>query len=182
MKEIWKDVFEYEGIYKVSNLGNIKSLNRIIHTIEGKKYFTKERLLNARLDTYGIAKVNLSKDGIKITYSLARLVYKAFNPEFDIYNNDLIIRHKNNKGEDNKPENLYVFSRNIPKLIETYKKDKQPVICTTTNKEFKCVTDASRYYNVNAGSINKCCKSELKSSGKIVLDDGTVYKLVWKYV
>jgi hypothetical protein len=28
MKEIWKDVFGYEGYYQVSNLGRIKSLDR----------------------------------------------------------------------------------------------------------------------------------------------------------
>ena len=30
MKEIWKDIPEYEGLYQVSNLGRIKSLDRII--------------------------------------------------------------------------------------------------------------------------------------------------------
>ena len=33
--EIWKDVIGYEGLYQVSNLGNIKSLKRIT---KGKKY------------------------------------------------------------------------------------------------------------------------------------------------
>ena len=28
MKEIWKDIKDYEGIYQISNLGNIKSLDR----------------------------------------------------------------------------------------------------------------------------------------------------------
>ena len=30
MEEIWKDIKEYEGSYQVSNLGRIKSLDRII--------------------------------------------------------------------------------------------------------------------------------------------------------
>jgi len=29
MLEIWKDVLEFEGIYQVSNLGNVKSLDRV---------------------------------------------------------------------------------------------------------------------------------------------------------
>lgn len=43
--EIWKDIIGYEGIYQVSNLGNIKSLKR---KTKGKKYgihFLKEKIL-----------------------------------------------------------------------------------------------------------------------------------------
>jgi hypothetical protein len=28
----------------------------------------------------------------------------------------------------------------------------------------------------------RCCKGILKSAGKIILDDGTEYKLVWRYL
>lgn len=28
--EIWKDIIGYEGYYQISNLGNVKSLNRIV--------------------------------------------------------------------------------------------------------------------------------------------------------
>lgn len=27
MEEVWKDIEGYEGLYQVSNLGNVKSLN-----------------------------------------------------------------------------------------------------------------------------------------------------------
>lgn len=30
MKEIWKDIKDFEGLYQVSNLGNVKSLDRDI--------------------------------------------------------------------------------------------------------------------------------------------------------
>ena len=33
MKEIWKDIKNYEGIYQVSNMGQIKSLKREYKTI-----------------------------------------------------------------------------------------------------------------------------------------------------
>ena len=32
-KEIWKDIEGYEGLYQVSNLGNIKSLDKIVKII-----------------------------------------------------------------------------------------------------------------------------------------------------
>lgn len=28
MNEVWKDIKNYEGLYQISNLGNIKSLSR----------------------------------------------------------------------------------------------------------------------------------------------------------
>jgi hypothetical protein len=134
----------------------------------------------------GNVRVNLNKDGIKRVHSLARVVYKAFNSDFNYYDNDLIIDHNNNKGEDNELSNLYVISRKninrITELMEEYKKEKQSVICITTNKEFERIIDAGRYYNVNAGSISGCCQGRYPSAGKIILYDGTVYKLIWKYL
>lgn len=180
--EIWKDVFEYEGFYQVSNLGRIRSLDRFIININGLKYLIKGQPIKTGIGKDNNARVNLSKDGVRKTHSLARIVYKAFNHDFDYYDNNLIIDHKNNKGEDNELNNLYVISRKNIELMEEYKKDKQSVICVTTNKEFKRITDASRYYNVNAGSISGCCQGRYPSAGKIILDDGTVYKLVWRYL
>ena len=37
MKEVWKDIPNYEGFYQVSNLGRIKSLSRFHYTGWGKK-------------------------------------------------------------------------------------------------------------------------------------------------
>ena len=36
MKEVWKDIKGYEGLYQVSTLGNVRSLPRIIHFRNGK--------------------------------------------------------------------------------------------------------------------------------------------------
>lgn len=49
MKEIWKDIKDYEGIYQVSNLGNIRSLNRIIED-KNKTYLLHGKKL--KLDAY----------------------------------------------------------------------------------------------------------------------------------
>lgn len=40
--EIWKDVVGYEGLYQVSNLGNVKSLDRMVNHSKGG-YAKKER-------------------------------------------------------------------------------------------------------------------------------------------
>ena len=44
MQEIWKDIKGFEGLYKVSNLGNVKSLTKIIKTKNGNR-FVKECIL-----------------------------------------------------------------------------------------------------------------------------------------
>lgn len=38
MEEIWKDVIGYEGLYKVSNLGRVRSLNRNVTDKNGTSY------------------------------------------------------------------------------------------------------------------------------------------------
>lgn len=37
MQEIWKDIPNYSG-YQVSNLGNVRTFNKITYTEENKKY------------------------------------------------------------------------------------------------------------------------------------------------
>lgn len=44
MKEIWKDIKGYEGLYQISNFGRVKSLKRIVEN-NNRNYFTKERIL-----------------------------------------------------------------------------------------------------------------------------------------
>ena len=44
MSEEWRDVKGYEGIYQVSNLGNVKSLARIDIYKNGVKYPRQEKI------------------------------------------------------------------------------------------------------------------------------------------
>ena len=37
MKEIWKDIEGYEGLYQVSNLGRVKSLKRFVNSKNGER-------------------------------------------------------------------------------------------------------------------------------------------------
>jgi hypothetical protein len=49
-KEIWKDVIGYEGLYKISNLGIVKSLHN------------KEKILKPFLNEFGYFVVDLYKE------------------------------------------------------------------------------------------------------------------------
>ncbi|MDD5363601.1 MAG: NUMOD4 motif-containing HNH endonuclease [Ignavibacteria bacterium] len=90
--EIWKDIPDYEGIYKASNLGNIKSLKN-----------KKEKILSPAINDKGYYKVVLYKNKIKKTKLGHRLVAIAFipNPE-----NKPEVNHKDGNPLNNNIDNL----------------------------------------------------------------------------
>lgn len=64
MKELWKDIEGYEGTYQVSNLGMVKSLDRL--TTDNRRL--KGKLL-AKTNTKGYIKVTLTKTRVIIETS-----------------------------------------------------------------------------------------------------------------
>ena len=70
MGEIWKPVINYEGLYEVSNRGNVKSLN---YCRSGE-----EKLLNPRLNSNKRLFITLSKNKKKKHYTIHSLVAQAF--------------------------------------------------------------------------------------------------------
>ena len=94
-EEIWKDIDGYEGLYKVSNLGRVKSLNYLRKGIE------KERIPNKNNSGYLI--VGLHKDGKIKNFLIHRLVAEAFIENV----NDLPqVNHKDENKLNNCVENL----------------------------------------------------------------------------
>lgn len=94
MIEIWKDILGYEGLYQVSNLGNVRSLN---YRRSGKTKLLKQGTDN------GYKRVELSKNGKKKKYWVHRLVAIAFisNP-----NNYKEVNHKDEDKSNNNVNNL----------------------------------------------------------------------------
>lgn len=74
MKEIWKDIKNYEGLYQVSNLGKVRSYPNFSH----KDFFVLKQWI-----TQGYYYVKLFKDGKRKSYSVHRLVAEAFIPNPD---------------------------------------------------------------------------------------------------
>lgn len=99
MAEEWRDIAGYEGLYQVSNLGNVKSLIRW----KGTHYLPTEKILKKSKTTTGYWKVELTKDKIRKSLKVHRLVAIAFieNPEGKPH-----INHKDGNPLNNEVGNL----------------------------------------------------------------------------
>lgn len=93
--ELWKDIVGYEGVYQVSNYGNVRSLN---YRGTGKVQLLK--LANHR-DGYKM--VGLCKEGKQRHPKIHRLVAEAF---LDTYREDWVVHHKDDNRTNNHLENL----------------------------------------------------------------------------
>lgn len=90
MKEIWKDIKGYEGLYQISNFGNVKSVK--------KKIIRKPSSIPK-----GYLRIGLFKGGKTKFFYPHRLVAEAFIPN---PNNLPCINHKDNNTKNNRMENL----------------------------------------------------------------------------
>lgn len=97
--EIWEDILGYEGFYQVSNMGRVRSLDRV--TSNGKRRIGK--ILKTRLDKDGYEFLNLSINGKRRIHKVHRLVLETFNPTDD---SSLEVNHINEIKDDNRLENL----------------------------------------------------------------------------
>lgn len=103
VNEIWKPVVGYEGLYEISNIGRVKSLEKTVNTFGGHTLRRKERFLRPQEFTTGYYFVILCDNTQRKHCSIHRLVADAFipNPE-----KKPDVNHKDFNRKNNLVENL----------------------------------------------------------------------------
>ena len=104
MKEIWKPVIGYEGLYEVSSMGRLKRKHRI--SAQGR--VLEEKIMKTPIGVQGYKIVGL-RDGTSKSFRLHSLIAQAFlGPKPSGY----VIDHLNGVRHDNRVSNLeYVTPR-----------------------------------------------------------------------
>jgi hypothetical protein len=89
MEEIWENIPAYEGLYKVSNLGRIKSI-------------LTDKYLKPSPDRFGYVRFNVFKNKKPKTLRIHRLVMEIFNP----ITNKMQVNHIDGNKSNNRLDNL----------------------------------------------------------------------------
>lgn len=148
MREEWRDIVGYEGLYQVSNLGRVKGVarkvNRNCHMVS-----VPERFLNQSDNTNGYLRVSLSKDNHVKQAFVHRLVAEAFvdNPKGYKY-----IDHLDSDRHNNKPDNL-VWCTQSENIAAAYSRGR---------RKYVPMSDEAR-----ARVIKSIAKPVVRSDGKI---------------
>ena len=145
MEEIWKPVIGYEGLYEVSNLGRVRSVDRLVKYSNGQIHLHKGRILSPGLvHKLGYLQVALCNNG-KIKHKMVyRLVAEAFLPNPD---NLPQVNHKDENPFNNCVDNLewctieynINYGTRIQKVTETNIKNGHwdPNMCGLDKKEYE---------------------------------------------
>ena len=188
-REVWKDVVGYEGLYEVSNLGRIKSKERIVKNNHGNR-IVKSKILTPFITNSGYCAIVLhnGRENFKLNY-IHRLVANAF---LDNKYNLEQVNHKDGNKLNNCVNNLEWCSRsdNIKHAIkngfitkeQVYRKFqkmmfkvKKPILQIKNGvviAEYDSATSAGKQFSKNAGTnISSCARREIP----------TAYGFEWKY-
>lgn len=170
MEEIWKDIEEYEGLYQISNLGRVRSLNHFRENRQGG-YEQKGRIrkiYNSKTYSY----IRLSKNGKTKTYTIHKLVANVF---LEKVKGKKYINHIDGNKHNNKINNLEwcTSSENQKHALTTGLRNKNAraikiMQCTIEGKTIKIwesLMEASRKTGIKEGAISNCINQKGKTAG-----------------
>lgn len=200
MDEIWKDIKGYEGLYKISSLGRIKRLERVIVNSIGKKITLKEKILNGTKRNGYYCFNAVGNNGENLKQGVHIFVAQAFpeicgewfegchvhhidhNPLNNTAENLQVMKAEehlslHNKGENNNNYDNHNKKPNISKALIGRRNECKhiPILQYTKNgvllKEWECIADVQKELGYSAGNICWVCKGICK----------TAYGFVWRY-
>lgn len=159
--EVWKDIKGYEGIYQVSNLGNIKNIES---GYVRKGYINKGN---------GYVYITLSNKGKIKNKRIHRVVAEAFIPN---YWKNPYVNHKDGDKTNNKVDNLEWVTpkENVEHAIKvlgvkyghsTERPSQYRKVKRSDGKIFKSIKEAKKYMNNKNLHIAETCQGKHKTTG-----------------
>lgn len=192
MDEVWKPVIGYEGLYEVSNLGNVRSVDRIKRVVQTNREYdilVKGKTIVPQARRHGYLSIWLYGHGgcAKQTgkqFSVHRLVAGAFIPNPNGYAE---VNHKDECKTNNRAENLAWVSHQQNSSFgtrgarigraNTNGKRSKPIAQYTLDGKlltvFPSLQEANRH-GFNASNICNCAKGHPQYSH--------AYGYLWRYV
>ena len=186
--EKWKDVVDYEGLYKVSDLGRVKSVRRFRDN-HGTPQLVPEKIKNTRIKNSGYLMTDLYKENKQKSVMIHRIVAIAFLPNKE---NKETVNHKDGNKLNNSVENLEWNSfseqnkhfyeqglkskENIKKAIKAMNdKNARKIKCVETGEVFKSLSDASLFSKGDRRGVSLIIRSAKNTKN-------TAYGYHWSYV
>ncbi len=182
MNEKWENVAGFEGLYSVSDLGKIKSIERHVKHPKGGLKLVRERIKPQHIGTNGYFIVVLNKNGIGYTKTVHRLIAVAFlgNPE-----NKNEVNHKDGNKLNNSlinlewnttSENRYHAFRTGLQKGSIKMRGKRGALCknsipvyqilpTGEKVKFESATMAEELIGVSRRGISYCAKGKQPHAG-----------------
>lgn len=149
--ETWKPIKDYEGLYEVSNYGNVRSLPRATTSGKMLKQYTHKN---------GYKYVNLCKNNISKTKRVHVLVVKAFTGHnANGFDPNAVIDHIDGNKGNNRLDNLEVVTQKEndtrARAMKKQRTNGKPVIDLTTMKVYGSYTEASHAIGGRQGELVK---------------------------
>ena len=166
MEEIWKDIAGFEGLYQVSNLGNVRSLRKSWAS-NGEKFHIMRPSINRGYAYLSLRDLN----GGDTSFPVHRLVALAFIPNPEGFK---CVNHKDENKLNNNVDNLewctlaYNFNYGTARArqgISYGKPVEQLTVDGLVIASYCSAEVASKLTGMDSSSIHKCCRGKRQSAG-----------------
>lgn len=165
MVETWKFIDGFNWVYQVSNLGRVRTLDRIVNSRDGKCRFYCGELLNTHLNKHGYAVVYLRRDGKTCTITVHKLVAQAFIPPV---NGKPDVNHKDGDKSNNQADNLewctklenivHAYTHGLVSHKKPLTKETRRIYCLENNIIYSGTADVAKLLGVTTVRIREAIR------------------------